>query len=180
MTAELRSIPGICEVRSFAGSANHHVLIEVPHGATLAAHFDTTLEGLEAEYRPELRDFFFVNTDVGAPELALAIAERTAPKASVTVIRCLIPRTFVDCNRIIDRQQRRSQPGQVTPGLHVWVEHERDQERLLDLHQAYLELLDQAYEHACDRSGDSGLALMLHSYAPVSYTHLTLPTILLV
>src|SRR5689334_21445783 len=99
-----RSIPGICEL-ALLGAGEPELLLEVPHGATRAEHYDALRGALAGDYPEDLRDFFFVNTDVGAPELALRTAlafVAARPGSTVAVLRSLIPRTFVDCNRILE------------------------------------------------------------------------------
>src|SRR5262245_41489222 len=111
---EPRPVPGVCETTLLRGAAARDgavpgLVIEVPHGATRAAHFDALRAELAGPFADDLRDFFFVNTDVGAPETALEIARRVVAADSartVLVIRCLVPRTFVDCNRIVDAATR--------------------------------------------------------------------------
>ncbi|MCK5944447.1 MAG: hypothetical protein KAI24_20835, partial [Planctomycetes bacterium] len=132
----MRSIDKVCEVELVRGAeadpqAAPDLLFEVPHGATLARHFDALRAELRGDYDDGLRDFFFVNTDVGAPELAAEIARAVvaaAPTRTAAVIRCLLPRTFVDTNRSIARDTvaRASQPGEMTPGLPPWVVDPRD------------------------------------------------------
>ncbi|MBZ0151417.1 MAG: hypothetical protein K8J09_07780, partial [Planctomycetes bacterium] len=66
-----RSIPKVCEVELVRGAAAGaaaapDLLLEVAHGATTAAHFDGLRAELRGDYDGSLRDFFFVNTDVGA------------------------------------------------------------------------------------------------------------------
>jgi hypothetical protein len=171
----LSTIPGVCEVVHVRGpkapaGTEPDVLVEVPHGATRAADFAALRAQLSGDYPDDLRDFFFVNTDVGAPEVALALAERLvarSPARAVVVLRCLIPRTFVDCNRRIDEAEkpRASAAGEVTPGLHVYVRHPDDIRLLLARYAAYRDLASSAFARVC---GAGGLALMLHSYAPRS------------
>ena len=171
----LSSIPEVCEVVHVRGSKAPQsgvpdLLLEVPHGATLAAHFTALRSALIGSFPDGLQDFFFVNTDVGAPELALAVARRfvaLAPQRSAVVVRCLIPRTFVDCNRVIDAdaKPRASAAGEVTPGLHSYVKDAHDRRLLLQRYTAYRSLATAAFAHVC---GGGGLALMLHSYAPRS------------
>jgi len=161
-----RSIPDVCElvfVRGDASEGEPGLLLEVPHGATRAVHYDALRHALLGHYPDDLRDFFFVNTDVGAPELALRLALALVaadPARSVAVLRSLIPRTFVDCNRLID-----DAPAGMTPGVHAWVKDPRDLELLLARYGAYRTLAESLYEGVCGRGG---LALMLHSYAPRS------------
>ncbi|MBK7642986.1 MAG: N-formylglutamate amidohydrolase [Planctomycetes bacterium] len=168
-----RSIPDVCEFALIRGGAclgEPTLLLEVPHGATRAEDYDALREALSGDYPDDLRDFFFVNTDVGAPELALstALALVTAdPTRCVAVLRCLVPRTFVDCNRVIDAapRPRGSAAGEMTPGVHAWVKHAGDLALLLARYRAYRELAESLYEGIC---GNGGRALMLHSYAPRS------------
>jgi hypothetical protein len=168
----LQSVPGVCEMTLVRGAnappAPPDLLLEVPHGATLAAHFRHLRAELRGDYPADLLDFFFVNTDVGAPEVALRTAQRfvgLAPTRSALVCRSLVPRTFVDCNRIIDPAAvaTASAPGALTPGLHVYVQDAHDRALLLARHRAYREAAAAAYARVC---GGGGLALMVHSYAP--------------
>lgn len=161
------SIPGVVDVihvrGAAAGSAAPRLLLEVPHGATRTAHFTDLRRALYGEYPADLVDFFHVNTDMGAPELAVRTAERVVaamPECAAVVLRCCIPRTFVDCNRRIDT----TAPG-MTPGLHAWVRDPRDKTLLLDRYQAYRSLAERTYAQVC---GSGGLAWMVHSYAPRS------------
>jgi hypothetical protein len=168
-----RSIPDVCElalVRGPAAKGEPELLLEVPHGATRAEHYDKLRGALVGSFPEDLRDFFFVNTDVGAPELALRVALAVVaaePARCVAVLRCLVPRTFVDCNRVIDAttQPRSSAAGEMTPGVHAWVKDPRDLELLLARYRAYREFAESLYAGIC---GHGGLALMLHSYAPRS------------
>jgi hypothetical protein len=168
-----RSIPDVCELALVRGSdsaGEPGLLLEIPHGATRAEHFDALRHALVGSYPEDLRDFFFVNTDVGAPELALRIAlalVAAQPTRCVAVLRCLIPRTFVDCNRVIDASTKPhgSAAGEMTPGVHAWVKDPRDFALLLARYGAYRERAEGLYERICGRGG---LALMLHSYAPRS------------
>jgi hypothetical protein len=161
------SIPGVVDVIHVRGAAADRaaprLLLEVPHGATRTAHFTDLRAALHGAYPDDLVDFFHVNTDVGAPELALRTAERVVaamPECAAVVLRCCIPRTFVDCNRRIDA----TVPG-MTPGLHAWVRDPRDKTLLLDRYHAYRSLAERTYAQVCD---GGGLALMVHSYAPRS------------
>ena len=168
-----RSIPDVCElalVRGTESAGEPALLLEVPHGATRALHYDALRKELVGNYPDDLRDFFFVNTDVGAPELALRTALSIIaadPTRCVAVLRCLVPRTFVDCNRLIDAatKPKSSAAGEMTPGVHAWVKDPRDLALLLARYRAYRERAEQVYERVCGRGG---LALMVHSYAPRS------------
>jgi predicted N-formylglutamate amidohydrolase len=182
MSPPLQSIAKVCYVELVRGaeadpSAEPDLLLEVPHGATLASHFESLRTELQGDYDDGLRDFFFVNTDVGAPELALAIARGVVarrPHSTAMVVRCLLPRTFVDCNRVLDRDTAAagSEPGEMTSGLPPWVLHGADRELLLNRYFAYRELVDAAFLMVCgeNRSAESGIgrALCVHTYAPRS------------
>ena len=175
MVAALASLPDVADVTfvrgaSCAPDARPELLVEVPHGATRARHFRDLRCALVGDYPSDLQDFFFVNTDVGAPEVALRVCERLVaarPTAAAMVIRCLIPRTFIDCNRIIDTTTVAGSGGAVgiTPGLPAWVRDPRDRDLLLDRYAAYRRLATAAFAEVC---GNGGLGLMLHSYAPRS------------
>jgi hypothetical protein len=157
----------VAEVRRHpAGSERAALLLEVPHGATRAAEFDALAAELRGPFPEGLRQWFFVNTDVGAPEVAARLAELAAATLGpVWVIRSRIPRTFVDCNRAVDASTRPSSSaaGAMTPGVAPYVRDARDLALLLDRHAAYRALVEAAYEAVC---GAGGTALMVHSYAP--------------
>lgn len=175
MGSPLASIPDVADVSRVSGAAARadatpDLLLEVPHGATRAAHFDALRGALVGAYPDDLRDFFFVNTDVGAPELAARIAARfvaAAPGRTALVIRSRIPRTFVDCNRALatDALAASSSAGRLTPGLMPWVKDARDRRLLLDRHARYLDLVERAVAEVLPRGGR---ALMVHTYAPRS------------
>ena len=160
----IESIPGVCEVdRHGPRGRPADFLIELPHGATREAHFDALRTKLVGDYPENLKDFFFVNTDAGAPECGTEIARRLADGgACVFVVRCLIPRTFIDCNRAIDGT---APQGELTPGLPEYVGDEQDVQELVQLHGSYQKLARQAYELIC---ASGGIALTLHTYAPRS------------
>lgn len=140
------------------------LLIDLPHGATERAHYDTVRSRLVGPLPDELEAFFFVNTDVGVPEVAEELAQRLVvarPDRSVVVLRSFVPRTFVDCNRNLDG----AQPAGMTSGLHEYIRHPADRKRLLALHRDYSVTAKRLHQEIC---GGGGLALALHSYAPRS------------
>jgi len=156
----MESVPNVCEV---VGGGGAEFLIEVPHGATRGEHFDAVRGRLEGEYAAELKEFFFVNTDVGAPEVAAEIARLlTEAGRTVCVLRGLVPRTFIDCNRDIDGGLRGDE---MTPPLPGYVRHRGDIDTLTGLYRRYRDVARRAYERIC---GSGGRALMLHTYAPRS------------
>jgi predicted N-formylglutamate amidohydrolase len=175
MVELLRSRAGVCDVEFVRGSAARpdappDLFLEVAHGATRAAHFTELRQSLRGDYPADLQDFFFVNTDVGAPELAAAVAHRVVrsqPRKTAVVVRCLVPRTFVDCNRKIERDAvaTASRAGEMTPGLQPWVRDPHDRELLLARYFAYREVVTAAFDATATTGG---LALFVHTYAPRS------------
>lgn len=144
------------------------VLIEVPHGATSWEHYDRVWRQLRGALPADLDSFYYVNTDVGAPEVAAAIAQQLAAKGlSVMVLRSLLPRTFVDCNRSISYQPKTISSGGVTPSIPSFVTDSVDRALLERLHGQYRREAERLYELVC---GPGGTALSLHTYAPRSIT----------
>ncbi len=164
------SIPGVVDVTVLRGvdapsDAAPDLVIEVPHGATRTTDF-TSLQALLKSPLPEgLVDFFHVNTDAGAPELAEAVASRVVaamPTRSVAILRCRVPRTFIDCNRRIDAAPEDFKAGKVTPGLMPWITDPDDRALLRARYDAY----SAAVRSAVDAVMPRGAALMMHTYAP--------------
>jgi hypothetical protein len=181
-------MPGVCEAESFSSvggdlSAPPDLLIEVPHGATRRRDFDETRRRLRGEYPADLEEFFFVNTDVGAPECAFRLARsfvdpRSQPglvemaglsaseidrPRKVRVVRSLLPRTFVDCNRVVG--PTKVSGSRLTPAVPEYVTDSGDVRLLERRHRAYQKLAASAYKLVCD---PGGTALTLHTYAPRS------------
>ncbi len=126
---DISSIEGVCEIEVFGpggGVGEIDLLIEVPHGATRAAHFEALAKRLVGQVPENLIDFFFVNTDVGAPECAQEIARLLADEAEKTVMifRSIVPRTFIDCNRALGDDPRAG--GELNAALPEYVTDERD------------------------------------------------------
>lgn len=157
--------PGLYELHRFAGaSPGPALLIELPHGATRAAHYAACRAQLHSPLPEQLEHFFFVNTDVGCFSVACALAveaTRLCPTLSVVVLRSLIPRTFVDCNRVLDAGDDAT--GGLTPAIPPYVTDRADHAQLRAMHRAYTERAAALYHQIC---GAGGLALMLHTYAP--------------
>lgn len=154
-------IPGIVDVHRF-GSGTPDLVIEVPHGATSTEDFTSLAAKLTSPLPDGLIDFFHVNTDAGAPELGLAIAKRfveVEPARGVVVLRCRIPRTFIDCNRRIDAAPEDFKAGKVTPGLMPWITTDADRELLRGLYDQYVGAVRDAVRGA-------SAMLLLHTYAP--------------
>lgn len=168
----MESIPHILDVHRSQGAeadraAPPDLLIEVPHGATRTTDF-TALAALLASPLPDdLVDFFHVNTDAGAPELAEAVAAAfvaAEPTRSVAILRCRVPRTFIDCNRQIDAAPEDFKAGKVTPGLMPWITAAADRTLLRARYDTYV----AAVRAAAAALRPDGALLLLHSYAPRS------------
>ena len=159
------SIPGVVDVIVVRPDVpvGRPLLVELPHGATRTAEYDALAARLRGPFPSGLVDFFHVNTDAGTPELGAAIA--AAWPGGAVVVRSCIPRTFIDCNRVIGSSAEAFKAGKVTPGVPPYVRDTADLALLHDLHRAYIAAADEAYEAVC---GADGAALLLHSYAPRS------------
>ncbi len=166
------SVAGIVEIATrgpgIAGtSAAPRVLIEVPHGATGAAHYAAVRGRLRGPLPDDLDAFYFVNTDAGAPECAEHVARvLAAAGVGVVVLRCLVPRTFVDCNRIVDDAVDPSvRRGGFTPAIPAYVADAADRDLLRGLWRDYQAIVERAYDAVMPAGG---FALQLHTFAPRS------------
>jgi hypothetical protein len=163
-------IAGIADVERIDGAeadrtAPPALLVEIPHGADRRAHFDALRAQLVGDLPADLHVFFHVNTDTGAYEYGRRVAERVIaadPSRSALIVRCLIPRTFVDTNRVEDAKDELGKTG-LTAGVAPYVRHPDDIALLLSLHRCYVALAERAYEHVC---GSGGFALSPHTYGP--------------
>jgi hypothetical protein len=165
----MRSIPDIVDITVARGAradtgAPPDLIIEIPHGATRTADYDAVAANLTSPLPDRLVDFFHVNTDAGAPELGLAIARRFVadePARVAAVLRCRIPRTFIDCNRRMDATPDEFRAGKVTPGLMPWITNDADRALLRGLYDRYVAAVIDATSRLA-----GGALLLLHSYAP--------------
>ncbi len=166
----LVTIPGVLDVHVVRGAqaapdAALDLVIEIPHGATESVDFTRLAAQLTSPLPDGLIDFFHVNTDAGAPELAIALAARLvaeAPTRSVAILRCRVPRTFIDCNRRIEASASDFKAGKVTPGLMPWITTPEDRARLRGMYDRYVAAVNEAIAAL---AGDGAL-LLLHTYAP--------------
>ena len=170
MGSPLSSIPDVVDVRRVAGaradrSAPPDLLIEIPHGATRTEDFTTLAARLTSPLPDGLVDFFHVNTDAGAPELAVATARRFVelePARTVAILRCRIPRTLIDCNRRVDASAEDFKAGKVSPGLMPWITAPEDRAMLRAAYDRYV----SAVKDATAQLASDGAMVLLHSYAP--------------
>lgn len=167
------SVAGVAQVEVLRGAesppdAAPDLLVEVPHGADRRADYDALRAQLQGELPADLHCFFHFNTDVGAWAYGRATAQRVleaAPQRAALLVRCLIPRTFVDCNRHPSYEGGNLKQGALTAGIPVYVTDDADRVKLLDLHRQYTAVAEQAYQAVC---GGGGLALVPHTYGPRS------------
>ena len=172
MTAVVVSLAGVLDATYVRGArapadAGPDLVIEIPHGATRTEDYDRLAAQLTSPLPAALVDFFHVNTDAGAPELGLAAAERfvlEAPTRTALVLRCRIPRTFIDCNRRIEASSADFKEGKVTPGLMPWITSTEDRALLRAAYDAYVGAIGQALATLAP----GGAILLLHTYAPRS------------
>ena len=138
------------------------LLIELPHGATTIAQYKAI-----AQHLPLISDnfieFYFTNTDIGSPEIARTMYEELQ-SVGVCILRSLIPRTFIDCNRVLGLNQAQYREAKVTPGIPSYVPQQYHP-WLRELHHRYVTQANELYKDIC---AAGGIALMLHSYAPKS------------
>ncbi|MCA9540794.1 MAG: hypothetical protein KC620_17965 [Myxococcales bacterium] len=173
MHALPRSIEGVVHVELLRGAkaadAPPTLLVEVPHGADERAHYDALRTRLVGTLPDDLHVFFHLNTDVGAWAYGRAVAEAVVaaePTRAALVLRCLIPRTFIDCNRPADfTGDTDLDKGGVTAGIPAYVRDPADRALLLDLHRRYVRVVEQAFAAVC---GQGGLALLPHTYGPTT------------
>jgi hypothetical protein len=142
------------------------LLVEVPHGADERRHYDALRSRLVGDLPDDLHLFFHLNTDVGAHAYGRATALEWLekyPSRSAMIVRSLIPRTFVDCNRRADDRGVKLDAGALTPGIPSYVRHEADLALLMERHRAYVDVVTRAFADVC---GGGGLALVPHTYGP--------------
>ena len=168
MREQPTSVSGVCNTGVVAGAkadplATPDLLIEVPHGATRLLHYESLRGLLKGNYPDDLIKFFYVNTDVGAPETAVAIARgllKNHPEMKIRILRSLVPRTFVDCNRMPGSSNG---DGKVSPRVPHYVTNPADIDTITAYHQSYIAQAEHAYAEVC---GNVGQALIVHTYAP--------------
>jgi hypothetical protein len=166
----LVSIPTILDVEVIRGArvteaAPLDLVIEIPHGATRTEDFTSLAARLTSPLPDNLVDFFHVNTDAGAPELAVATARRfveAEPARTVAILRCRIPRTFIDCNRRMDASPEDFKAGKVSPGLMPWITDPEDRAMLRAAYDRYV----SAVKEVTAQLASDGAMVLLHSYAP--------------
>ena len=89
----LKSVAGVCTV-SRVGTGRPAVLFELPHGATRRRHYDAVRSRLQSPLPDRLEKFFFVNTDVGSPEVALEAARVLAGRTRSPLFEQLVGKRF--------------------------------------------------------------------------------------
>lgn len=169
---DIESIDSIAFVERILGpkadpSAPPRLLVEVPHGADRRAHYEALRARMVGDLPKDLHCFFHVNTDVGAWQYGRRVAEQVIaarPDTSALLVRCLVPRTFVDLNRIVDAPDQLATSG-MTSAIPSYVEEPADVSLLRSMHRSYEALIERAYALVCDAGG---FALTPHTYGPRS------------
>ena len=136
------SVDGVCEVTVHpAAGSQKWLFIEVPHGATRKSDYDAVVSRLKSKLPAQLEHFFFVNTDIGAPEGAQWLGRSLSQRGvNVVVVRCLIPRTFIDTNRVIAQSQQGVVVNGMTPAVPGYIDSPEDAEWLTTRHARYHQL----------------------------------------
>ncbi len=164
----LAPIAGVLETHYWAGATPEpSILLEIPHGATRTSDYEALHRQLRGPLPDQLDHFFYVNTDIGAPEGAMWLGEALAAAGrSVLLLRCTIPRTFIDCNRVAELRNPsgRVEAG-ITPAVAAYIRDPDDTNLLNDLHRRYQAHVDQAYAWVCGRGG---MGMQVHTYSPRS------------
>ena len=145
------------------GTLPPKLFIELPHGAVHREEYTRFADKIP-NLPQDLIEFFFVNTDIGTPELGRAIANVLQDSMGIIILRSKIPRTFIDCNRMLSLSEEEYRAGKVTPAIPSYVAAS-EQTWLIECHKRYSEKAMELYDQVC---GAGGFALMLHSYAPKS------------
>jgi predicted N-formylglutamate amidohydrolase len=161
------SVPGVAAVEARRGAradraAAADLLVEVPHGAT-RPDYDALRAAMRGPLPADLHEFFSVNTDIGAWDVGREVAARVVaaePRRVALVVRCRIPRTFIDCNRIEEAREG----GGLTASVPAYVVDDGDKARLLELHRAYVRVVESAHAVVAPR----GFMLLPHTYGPVT------------
>ncbi|MCA9759564.1 MAG: hypothetical protein KDA27_27460 [Candidatus Eisenbacteria bacterium] len=176
---EIVAKDGICELEwvlpeghtleEWAGAAPD-LLVEIPHGATRTRDYERLRARLSPSLPEDLVDFFHVNTDVGAPEYGLEVARQVVAGGGVRpllalVVRCLLPRTFIDTNRVAEDSSAATARTELNAAISEYVRDAKDVDLLVSLHQSYHDVADRAFDWVC---GGGGIALAPHTYAPRS------------
>lgn len=146
------------------GQVRPRLLIEIPHAADTRAHFDAVRSRLRSDLPERLEEFYFVNTDVGTTAVARAVSGLLAERGvSTRIVRCLVPRTFVDCNRELSVGPEVRTDDGLTPAIPGYVGDPDDRAWLGELHRRYHQAAAAAFE---DVVGQGGYCINLHTYAP--------------
>lgn len=161
--------PGLVELTPFGPDAEREapldLLIEVPHGAAGFEEFFALARRLRGELPEHLERFFYVNTDVGAYALSEAIVARVLaarPQTRGVLARALVPRTFLDVNRLLDASAAAYASGGVTAGVPSFITDPDDLKLLQALYADYRAAVDPLWA----RLAPDGLGLTPHTYAP--------------
>jgi predicted N-formylglutamate amidohydrolase len=161
------SVPGVADVELLGEvGAPPRLVVEVPHGADRREHYQALRALMAGPLPADLHEFFFVNTDVGAWQVGRRVAERVVAggaAASVVVVRSLIPRTFIDCNRVEDATEDLA-GSHLTGSIPAYIVDAGDRAALVERHRRYVAVVESAL--SC--LPPSGFLFVPHTYGPVS------------
>ncbi|MSQ01054.1 MAG: hypothetical protein EXR71_04050 [Myxococcales bacterium] len=167
MSASVPDVVDVLELRAPTPlPGTNDLVIEIPHGAVGDWEYHAVATRLESRLPADLIEFFHVNTDSGAAELAVALGERLCARGivrRVVIVRSRIPRTFIDCNRVLGADLDAYRAGGVTPGIPPWVTTPADHAFLGARYAAYQAVASALITEVC---AAGGRALLLHTYAP--------------
>jgi len=177
-TERIHSIADVVDVEVIRGNAavadsTPCLLVEVPHGADERQHYDRLQARMKGSLPADLHAYFHINTDVGAWACGRAVALRLVeerPDRSVLILRSLIPRTFIDCNRpatkgTADAVDVAAPKVALSAGIPPYIRDPDDLALLQQLHGQYVDVAAAAFAAVC---GQGGLALVPHTYGPRS------------
>lgn len=162
-------LPGLVELTPFGPTEGPEspldLVIEVPHGAAGPDELFALARRLRSALPARIERFFYVNTDVGAYALSEAIAARVLaarPQTRGVLARALVPRTFLDVNRLLDASAEAYASGGVTAGVPSFITDPDDLRLLSGIYADYRAALDPIWA----RLAPGGLGLTPHTYAP--------------
>lgn len=159
----------LVDIQTHGPEGQPQLLIEIPHAADSFEQFEAVHSRLQSDLPDRLEEFFFVNTDIGTTAVAQALAGLLAKRGVTTrIVRCLVPRTFVDCNRDLSVGPDVRTDDGLTPAIPGYVHDLADRAWLGTLHRRYHEIVSAAYAEIVGGGDDGspGHCINLHTYAP--------------
>jgi O-acetyl-ADP-ribose deacetylase (regulator of RNase III) len=153
--ARALALAEVATVERFGGEGPVELVVEVPHGAD-GDDYRRFRAALRGRLPDDLHEFFFVNTDTGAWDVGREVALRLGRRA--IVVRCRIPRTFIDTNRVEGAEAAAG----LTAAMPPYVRDDADRAFLVEAHRAYHRIA----EDALGQLAPDGFVLLPHTYGP--------------